>query len=380
MDHDSQDKSLDDVLSLMEKSYDNSEKPWDALKDLEGQELCRDLMDIRFILHQREAAKDIDVQAEMIRFKEKQNRKKYKRMLWIWGSSVAALLVGAFFSLNFIFNYPAASPKELMVFATDTVSQNIVLSLNDKEQIILDDESPKVNSKRKRNTLDYSHLKSEAVSITRKMLQTHTITIPRGKTFKLVLSDGTEIWLNANSKLIYPTEFVEKERTVFLEGEAYFKVTKNSKPFIVKTDYLQTRVLGTEFNIRSYSVDDVHVTLISGKVQVGNAQNTSGVELKPGIDATLQSDGKFELKQVNSDLYTYWKDGYFYFDQLPLLDIMQSIGRWYNVNVIFRNKEAMGYRMHFISNRDSDIENTIHLMNRMKKVTLTLSEGTLYVD
>ena len=244
----------------------------------------------------------------------------------------------------------------------------------------MDSDTPKLNYKRKQNTLDYSHLKPSAVAITRKMLQTHTITIPRGKTFKLVLSDGTEIWLNANSKLIYPTEFIEKERTVFLEGEAYFKVTKNSKPFIVKTDYLQTRVLGTEFNIRSYSANDVHVTLISGKVQVGNISNTANVELKPGVDAALQPDGQFELKQVNSDLYTYWKDGYFYFDQLPLLEIMQSIGRWYNVNVIFRNKEAMQYRMHFISDRNSSIENTIHLMNRMKKVTLTLSEGTLYVD
>lgn len=380
MDHDSQDKSLDDVLSLMEKSDDNSNKPWDALEDPENQDLCRDLMDIRFALHQREAAKDINIQAELMRFKEKQNKKKQKRMTWIWGSSVAALLTGAFFSLNFLLNSPATSPKELMVYATDTVSQHVVLALNDKEQIILDSDTPKLNYKRKQNTLDYSHLKPSAVAITRKMLQTHTITIPRGKTFKLVLSDGTEIWLNANSKLIYPTEFIEKERTVFLEGEAYFKVTKNSKPFIVKTDYLQTRVLGTEFNIRSYSANDVHVTLISGKVQVGNISNTANVELKPGVDAVLQPDGQFELKQVNSDLYTYWKDGYFYFDQLPLLEIMQSIGRWYNVNVIFRNKEAMQYRMHFISDRNSSIENTIHLMNRMKKVTLTLSEGTLYVD
>ena len=104
MDHDSQDKSLDDVLSLMEKSYDNSEKPWDALKDSENQDICHDLMDARFLLHKYEAAKDIDVQAELNRFKEKQNKKKYKKMLWVWSSSVAAILAGVFFTLNAIFD------------------------------------------------------------------------------------------------------------------------------------------------------------------------------------------------------------------------------------------------------------------------------------
>lgn len=81
----------------------------------------------------------------------------------------------------------------------------------------------------------------------------------------------------------------------------------------------------------------------------------------------LLSDGLFEVKEVNSEAYTYWKDGYFYFDELPLADIMKSIGRWYNVNVTFRNKEAMAYRIHFMSNRQSGIEETIRLMNRLKR-------------
>ena len=194
------------------------------------------------------------------------------------------------------------------------------------------------------------------------------------------LPDGSKVWLNANSKLVYPTAFIEKERTVFLEGEAYFKVTKDAKPFIVKTDYLQTKVLGTEFNVKSYTAEDSHVTLISGKVQVRSHENARFVDLEPGKDAMLLSDGLFEVKEVNSEAYTYWKDGYFYFDELPLADIMKSIGRWYNVNVTFRNKEAMAYRIHFMSNRQSGIEETIRLMNRLKKVTLTLCENTVYVD
>ena len=369
------------ALDLMESSSDISDKKWEDLEDAETLDACKDLMDVRFLLHKHQASGMVDVEAELARLKGRRNRKKYLKMFWIWSGSVAAILVGAFFSLNYLFNVPVTSPKSVTVFAADPNEQRIVLELNDGKQFFLDDEPKKENKQvEKRRTLDYTNLAKTSVPVVKKMLQTHSIVIPRGETFKLILCDGTEVWLNANSKLVYPTAFIEKERTVFLEGEAYFKVTKDAKPFIVKTDYLQTKVLGTEFNVKSYTAKDSHVTLISGKVQVRSHENARFVDLEPGKDAMLLSDGLFEVKEVNSEAYTYWKDGYFYFDELPLADIMKSIGRWYNVNVTFRNKEAMAYRIHFMSNRQSGIEETIRLMNRLKKVTLTLCENTVYVD
>ena len=372
---------FDKALDLMESSSDSSDKKWEDLKDVETLDACKDLMDVRFLLHKHQASGMVDVEAELARLKGRRNRKKYLKMFWIWSGSVAAILVGAFFSLNYLFNVPVTSPKSVTVFAADPNEQRIVLELNDGKQFFLDDEPKKENKQvEKRRTLDYTNLAKTSVPVVKKILQTHSIVIPRGETFKLILCDGTEVWLNANSKLVYPTAFIEKERTVFLEGEAYFKVTKDAKPFIVKTDYLQTKVLGTEFNVKSYTAEDSHVTLISGKVQVRSHENARFVDLEPGKDAMLLSDGLFEVKEVNSEAYTYWKDGYFYFDELPLADIMKSIGRWYNVNVTFRNKEAMAYRIHFMSNRQSGIEETIRLMNRLKKVTLTLCENTVYVD
>ena len=369
------------ALDLMESSSDISDKKWEDLEDAETLDACKDLMDVRYLLHKHQASGMVDVEAELARLKGRRNRKKYLKMFWIWSGSVAAILVGAFFSLNYLFNVPVTSPKSVTVFAADPNEQRIVLELNDGKQFFLDDEPKKENKQvEKRRTLDYTNLAKTSVPVVKKMLQTHSIVSPRGETFKLILCDGTEVWLNANSKLVYPTAFIEKERTVFLEGEAYFKVTKDAKPFIVKTDYLQTKVLGTEFNVKSYTAEDSHVTLISGKVQVRSHENARFVDLEPGKDAMLLSDGLFEVKEVNSEAYTYWKDGYFYFDELPLADIMKSIGRWYNVNVTFRNKEAMAYRIHFMSNRQSGIEETIRLMNRLKKVTLTLCENTVYVD
>lgn len=372
---------FDKALDLMESSSDSSDKKWEDLKDAETLDACKDLMDVRYLLHKRQASGMVDVEAELVRLKGRQNKKKYLKMFGIWSSSVAAILVGVFVSFNYLFNIPVAPSKSVTVFAADPNEQRIVLELNDGKQFFLDDEPKKENKQvEKRRTLDYTNLAKTSVPVVKKMLQTHSIVIPRGETFKLILCDGTEVWLNANSKLVYPTAFIEKERTVFLEGEAYFKVTKDTKPFIVKTDYLQTKVLGTEFNVKSYTAEDSHVTLISGKVQVRSHENARFVYLEPGKDAILLSNGQFEVKEVNSEAYTYWKDGYFYFDELTLADIMKSIGRWYNVNVIFRNKEAMTYRIHFMSNRQGGIEETIRLMNRLKKVMLTLCENTVYVD
>ena len=372
---------FDKALDLMESSSDSSDKKWEDLKDAETLDTCKDLMDVRYLLHKRQASGMVDVEAELARLKGRQNKKKYLKMFWIWSSSVAAILVGAFVSFNYLFNIPVAPPKSVTVFAADPNEQRIVLKLNDGKQFFLDDEPKKENKQvEKRRTLDYTNLARNSVPVVKKMLQTHSIVIPRGETFKLILCDGTEVWLNDNSKLVYPTAFIEKERTVFLEGEAYFKVTKDTKPFIVKTDYLQTKVLGTEFNVKSYTAEDSHVTLISGKVQVRSHENARFVDLEPGKDAILLSNGQFEVKEVNSEAYAYWKDGYFYFDELTLADIMKSVGRWYNVNVVFRNKEAMAYRIHFMSNRRGGIEETIRLMNRLKKVTLTLCENTVYVD
>lgn len=369
------------ALDLMENTGDISDKNWDDLGEIETSDACRDLMDVRYLLHKDEASKRIDIEAELARIKEKQNKKQYIRMLWIWSSAVAAIFIGAFLLFNYIYEQPTSSPKAITVFVADPHEQRVVLELNDGKQIFLDDESSKKEkSVEKQRTLDYTHLSETPVPTVKKMLQTHSIVIPRGETFKLILCDGTEVWLNANSKLVYPTAFVEKERVVFLEGEAFFKVTKDAKPFVVQTNYLKTRVLGTEFNVRSYTAEDSHVTLISGKVQVCGSEQENYVDLQPGKDAALLPGGLFEVKEINCEAYTYWRDGYFYFDDLPLVDIMQAIGRWYNVNVVFRNEEAMSCHIHFMANRQGGIEETIRLMNRFKKVTLTLCDNTVYVD
>ena len=100
---------FDKALDLMESSSDSSDKKWEDLKDAETLDTCKDLMDVRYLLHKRQASGMVDVEAELARLKGRQNKKKYLKMFWIWSSSVAAILVGAFVSFNYLFNIPNCS-------------------------------------------------------------------------------------------------------------------------------------------------------------------------------------------------------------------------------------------------------------------------------
>lgn len=374
--------SVNKALDIMEGQTEISDEQLkEMLEDEECLQTCRDIMDSSLFLQQKDKTGLPDIEAELKRFKEKQDSRHMRTIFWKTSIGIAAMIVvafGTYFLMNSL-TTPAIEP--ITVFTADTTPQHIILQKDNGEQIVLD-KTKTGNPASLKTTVNHSSQKElDYRQVISKTTQTHVLTVPRGESFKVVLCDGTEVWLNANSNFVYPTAFVGNERVVTLEGEAYFKVAKDAKrPFIVKTPNIQTRVLGTEFNIRSYTSDDTHVVLINGKVEVSNAQGGAYTRLYPGEDAHLQSDGNFVLTEVDLDAYVYWKDGYFYFDDMALKDIMQNLGRWYNVNIEFRNKEAMNYKMHFVSDRTKDLAHTVSLLNRMKKVTVTLQGNTLTID
>lgn len=379
------DDSIKKALDIMEYPSELSEQETsDALQDEECLQTCRDIMDMNRVMQQQQLPGSINIEEELTRFKAKHNRRKPAGLkLAISLITAAAILTGiVFIAARMLDIFPAPDP--ITVFTADSTPQQITLQAEDGEKMVLGEsqKDPKQATKTK-EYLDYSRTRKTTASVpnAQNTIQTHTLTIPRGQNFKVILCDGTEVWLNANTRLVYPTAFVDKERTVYLEGEAYFKVTPNKQqPFVVKTPSIQTRVLGTEFNIRSYTPEDSHVVLINGKVEVSNAQGGAYTAITPGEDAHLQADGNFVLTEVDLDSYIYWKDGYFYFDDISLREIMQNLGRWYNVSIEFRNKEAMNYKMHFVADRRLGLEHTIQLLNRMKKVTVTLRGNTLTID
>jgi len=172
-----------------------------------------------------------------------------------------------------------------------------------------------------------------------KEIKMNELYVPRRGEYNLILSDGTQVFLNSDSKLIYPVAFGEGEREVVLLGEAYFDVAKDEKrPFIVKTSDLSVRVLGTAFNLSCYPDDlRVQTTLVRGRVEV--LEGKHGVLLEPGEQACFDREsGKMDKLKVNTTLYTSWKDGLFVFERERLEDILTVLSRWYDVEIFYQRQ------------------------------------------
>lgn len=175
-------------------------------------------------------------------------------------------------------------------------------------------------------------------SVAPEKVEFNTLVIPRGSEYNIVLADGTKVFLNAGSEISYPVVFAGDKREVKLKGEAYFEVRKDERrPFFVQAGDVQIQVLGTSFNVTAYpGRGRIETTLEEGKIQLTDGRES--VEVSPGKQAIYDiEDGRFEVKQVDTKLYTAWKDGYYKFDQMTLEDIMETLALWYDLNVFYRN-------------------------------------------
>ncbi len=175
----------------------------------------------------------------------------------------------------------------------------------------------------------------------------NTLTVPYGKTFELALSDGTSAYLNAGSSLRYPTRFVEgKNRHVFITGEAYLDVAKDSlRPFIITADNLDVKVLGTQFNIMAYPEDHTsEVVLVEGSVRLyDNADSKSTVILEPGFKGSFNKQNKDIAKdRVITSIYTSWVHGELIFRNMTFENILKKLERHYDVQITNNNKELSG--------------------------------------
>lgn len=390
------DKSME-ISESEKKALDVMENPegitQEDVETLQGECLqdCRLLDDITLLLEEEAAVGCPDIDQELQFFHRKQGRKMLRRRVIGWSTTIgtiAALFIGGIFLLD---KEPEVSPDTVaevadttnIVLETDSAPQEVTLDVEDAGQqhetySLKDIEKTPVAQTATVYTEEISYLDKDEEK-GKVNTQIHTLSIPRGQMFKITLSDGTEVFLNAGSRLAYPTKFTRKERIVTLEGEAYFKVAKDKDhPFIVKTGTVETRVLGTEFNVSSYSASDVHITLIEGSVQVDVPGNSKVIV--PGQDLCIRQDGSMTVEEVDLHSYMYWRDGYFYFDNLPLVEVLKSIGRWYNVGVEFRNSQVMDCKVHFLSERFQGLDHTLTLLNRMEKAYIRLEGNTLVVD
>ena len=207
------------------------------------------------------------------------------------------------------------------------------------------------------------------------------LSTPRGMAFKVILPDGSEVQLNAESAIEFPTAFQSGERRVTLRGEAFFKVASNEEaPFIVTSDQLSVKVLGTEFNFKSYASEAAHVTLIKGKVEVMRpGTKASDATLNPGEEAWYDETGTIRVQEVDTYAVTQWVNGFFYFHDQPLVKVLCELGRWYNLGVVFHNTEALHYKVHFSALRDDPIDVAVESLNRLRHIRVRVEENNIVV-
>ena len=195
----------------------------------------------------------------------------------------------------------------------------------------------------------------------------NTLMVPLRGEYRLVLGDGTKVWLNSASSLNYPVQFAEKERCVELDGEAYFEVTPDpERPFIVKSGDVQTRVLGTSFNIQAYRNEkSVYTTLLTGSIRVAVADGGDAVVLTPGREAIWEKgSGAIQVEAVNAEDAIAWRYGNFIFEEEDIEVVMRMLSRWYEVEFVFdggrKEKHTFSGRMSKDESLDTVLE-TIEL-------------------
>jgi ferric-dicitrate binding protein FerR (iron transport regulator) len=231
------------------------------------------------------------------------------------------------------------------------------------------------------------------------------IIVPLGEKSQLILADGTHIWINSSSKLRYPVNFSKKNRTVYLEGEAYFDVTKKEgQPFIVSTPDLNVKVLGTAFNVKNYPGDKKAVTtVVRGLVSVESKKElTKPVLLKPNENIVLSTIAEPEdkavkhenvreeqatptmeaiiNKTVNVEAITSWKDQMLVFSDEPLEEVALKMERWYNVKVFIRNEglKKERYRGKFVNNET--IYQVLEVINYTTPIKYSMKNNEIYID
>ena len=169
-------------------------------------------------------------------------------------------------------------------------------------------------------------------SFTDQSAQIQNITVPYGARTSTTLPDGSTVWLNAGTTLSFPAGFGES-RPVTLNGEAFFEVVENSRPFIVKTVYGEVEVKGTSFNVKAYENENLQATLVEGSVVMRDNATKKEVALRPGQHAELRNQ-TITVKNVDTELYTSWTDGKIIFRKAYMPEVAKRLERWYNVKIV----------------------------------------------
>ena len=275
-----------------------------------------------------------------------QKEKKFFLKNIIRCAAMFAIIAGTYWLLHSRENQKVEQ-EDAVKIETQNAGTRVVVELANGEHLVLGDSSDfKQGEFEGGNFVEAKEgLTFSAQTLECQQTKMNRIVVPRGDEYRIVLSDGTKVWLNADTYLVFPSAFDKCERAVEVHGEAFFEVMPNEKwPFVVKMDKSIVKVLGTFFNVNTYNQRNV-TTLVEGSVELGMRQGNC--QLKPGEQGVVEN-GNVAVASVDVREYTSWKDGIFVFRNRRLEDAMTILARWYDIEVSYQNERVKN--LHFTGN------------------------------
>lgn len=293
----------------------------------------------------------------------------YRRTnLWAFSLSLAALLVVSL-GLYFVLRPTPSIPQAASLVNT----KHVHLQLQGGENIDLSQQQGPVktgdvtlNNTNKGLTYSAGHTSQIA-----------TLNVPSGKDYRINLSDGTEVWLNSATTLEFPLTFTGNNREITLKGEAYLKVAKNAKPFLVHLANSTIQVLGTEFNVNTYDTASIQVALVSGAVKMKAADQSK--LLQPGDEITYTTAHGMQVNAFDADILLSWRQGLYVFKNTSLTDIMKVFPRWFGKEVIINNPIRGNKYFTGVINRNKPVNFSLDLLKDVGDFEYAITGDTIYI-
>jgi ferric-dicitrate binding protein FerR (iron transport regulator) len=377
------------IVNFLNKSANANElndlEIW--IKDPKNQSILKEYVKTHFVVTLSKSNPDSSViRSSLLREirKEKRRAERLSVRSILKYAAILVFIVGAGYFIN----------NEFFRFTNDQViipkEEAITLQLEDgSTRIIREDGSVQVTDKNGNivGKQEGAKLVYDDKSPIEKLVY-NTLTVPYGKRFDLVLSDGTQVVLNAGTSLKYPVQFISgRNRDVFLKGEAFFDVAKDAEhPFVVDAGKLTVQVLGTRFNMTTYE-EDTHteVVLVEGSVSLNpdkNPDSKDNVVLKPGSKGFYnKSQGTISITKVNTSIYTAWVNGDVVFRNAPFENIAKRLERLYNVTIINNNQRLANEVFNASFEVDNEnINDILHYFNKVYHIEYKIADNTIIID
>ncbi|MDR1524440.1 MAG: FecR domain-containing protein [Tannerella sp.] len=274
---------------------------------------------------------------------------RIRRNLFYYGAAASVLLL---LSIGLYAFFHTEKDKEDAILTavshfTETNSEYVELTLANEERIIIKEDNPTLDYAQEKNIkineqiIEKQSGATEKANKEKKKTEFNRLVVPYGKRSSLILEDGTHLWVNAGTSVVYPASFDDDRREIYVDGEAYLEVVKdNKRPFLVKTSDMQIKVLGTSFNVNAYKSDNSGaVVLVNGSVKVNTNDGSDPYTLQPNDMFTLL-DGNVKIRQVDASTFVSWVHGIYIFDNESIKDIVLRLSRYYNVKISVDEQSA----------------------------------------